>query len=994
MKHVGDAGVRGGSLWCRAALAMAIGLCLPVAVASAQSAKSESTVQFDIPSGDLAAALDRFSRQSGIQLLYRQELVAGKRASSATGALTPAAALQKILETSGLVFERADGSTFVLKQAQVAPVPTATRAQAPAAPKEAVPETPTQLQAVMVTGSNLRLHSAAVEGPTPITVITAADLTRVGATSVYEVLRTEPMFAGYADNDTRAGNSGYNGVNLRGLGEEFTLVLLNGRRVATKDLNQVPFVAVERIEVLKDGASAVYGSDAISGVINVILKEDFQGLEVQVGYGNTTQFNDGMRTHASFLSGVKNESGSFLISGQLEKQNAIGNFEHPLGRSDDQRPYGGPDLRANRFNPGLVTFADGSSVMLSPAFAAGQTGSAPGDYGQPYFLPLEKTSVVNVQNDKQVATLYGNGRYAIAGDRAELFLDFLYKNSRISTIDHRSQSLIFNVPASNYWNPFGEAVTVRYLLDYGTAAGRREWPLAGVDSNIDNVLLSAGVRGALEHLDYEFSYTFNKITDVQSHAGLSMSGLEAQLARTDAGALNLFGNAAVTQAQLAPAMMGFERRFDNFVNTVSGVARFNPFTLPAGDVSAAAGVEFRKFGNKITYFNPDSALLLYFNQENYRAERDVAAAYIEANLPLVAPEQGWRFAHMLDLGLAMRYERFSDFGSATVPRATLRWEPFADGALMVRASYSESFQAPPVESLDPTVQLWGVAAPDEDPLILDTNGDPLIYEFQSYSSGSPGMKPTSGKYYNLGFVYSPTWLDGFSVSLDAFALAQRDAIVAPAGTEFVLAGTHPGQIIRSPELTPGDLYVGQPVGRITAVMMQYFNAATRDIKGFDLNFSYKFNAGHAGDFNVVLANTFMTQFEFDQIDGVGRQDGLGNLLFDGIPKYRGKLTVAHDLGPWSTTLSTGYFGALKNSFYDDQVIDGYMTTDLALVYDFDKAGRDAGGLSGSTITFDVSNIFDASPPVHLGLRKRGLISSYSYADYVGRFASVTFRKSF
>jgi len=994
MKHGGVAGGCWVEISCRAALAVAIGLCLPHGQARAQAVAAEALVEFDIPAGDLSVSLDKFTRQSGVQLLYRDEFVAGKHASAAKGALGVGVALQRILESSGLEFEQVDARTYVLKKSEATTVPARRKDDPSSARRGEQPESPKQLQAITVTGSNLRLHSAAVQGPTPITVITAADLSRTGSATVFEALRTEPMFAGYADNDTRAGNSGYNGVNLRGLGEEFTLVLLNGRRVATKDLNQVPFVAVERIEILKDGASAVYGSDAISGVINVILKEDFQGLEAQVGYGNTTQFNDGMRSHASFISGIKNEAGSFLISGQFEKQNAIGNFEHPMGRSDDQRGLGGPDLRANRFNPGLITLSDGSSVMLSQAFGVGQTGTSSSDYGQPYFVPLEKSNIVNVQNEKQVTTLYGNGRYAIADGRAELFLDFLYKNSRISTIDHRSQSLTFDVPASNYWNPFGEAVTVRYLLDYGTLGGRQEWPLAGVDSNIDNVFVSAGVRGALDHLDYEFSYTFNKISDVQSHSGLSMSGLEAQLARSDPGALNLFGNKAVAYDQLAPAMLGFERRFDNFVNVASGVVRFAPFSLPAGDVSAAAGMEFRTFGNKITYFNPDSALLLYFNQSNYRVERDVTAAYFEANLPLVGPEQAWRWVHALDLGLAVRYERFSDFGSATVPRATLRWEPLSDGSLMVRASYSESFQAPPVESLDPTVQLWGIAAPAEDPLILDSSGDPLIYEIQNYFSGSAEMKPTSGKYYNLGFVYSPSWLNGFSLSLDAFALAQRDAIVAPAGADFVFAGTHPGQIIRSPTLTPGDVYVGQPVGRITAVMLQYFNAATRDIKGFDLNFNYRFRAGSLGDFNVGLSNTFMTQFEFDQVDGVGRQDGLGNLLFDGIPKYRGKLTVSHDLGPWSTTLSTGYFGELKNSFYHDQKIGAYTTTDIAVIYNFDEMDRVVAGLSGASITFDISNVFDANPPAHVGLRKRGLNSSYSYADYVGRFASVTFRKRF
>lgn len=844
------------------------------------------------------------------------------------------------------------------------------------------------LDAVTVTGSHLAPTSAAMQGPTPVRVIDSVQLEKIGATTVYEALRTEPVFAGYADNDTRAGAGGFNGVNLRGLGAEYTLVLLNGRRIASADLNQVPFTAVERIEIVKDGASAIYGSDAITGVVNVILKQNYEGFEVEAGYGNTTHFADGMRAHASFLTGIKTDRGSFLMSGQVEKHNSIVSLEHPLGRSDDQRPWGGPDQRANRMNPGLITLGSGSQVMLNPSFGNGQTGTAASDYVAPYFLALEKRQPNNLQNAKEAATFYGNGRYNLVDDRVQLFADVMHKKVNIDYIDHRGTYLNYLVPATNYWNPFGEDVRVNYLLDYGTSAGRFERPLETMTSDISTTMITVGARGSFDAFDYEIAYSDYKIVDIQGHNGLSKAGIAAQLARTDAGALNLFGNAAVTAAQLDPARAHFERRFENYTRSLTGLVRFSPFEFSAGQVQAAAGFEVRKLGYRSILDESlnrfaDSGALTFLNDFSGGADRDVKALFVETNIPL---------ARGLELGLAGRYEKFSDFGSASVPRATLRWEPFADGSLMFRASYSKSFFAPAVGDLQDTGDVN--TDPYFDPAIVDANGDPLYYNMDTMSGGNPDLQPTTGKYYNLGMVYSPSWFEGFTISLDAFQLAQRDAFIWPS-TQNILDGVSPGVVERSTTLTPGDLYSGAPVGRVIRVINRPVNAATRDVAGIDVNFNYKLATESFGQWDFALYNTFTTKFEYDQIDGDGPQDALGNLLYDGIPKYRGKFQVSNQFGAWTTTLGTNYYGKLVNNYNNDQVIDPYITSDLTVIYDFNEGGAAGNGfLSGTTLSLNVTNVFDQDPPRYVGWVHRGIYSDYSHVDQVGQFVSLTYRKKF
>lgn len=847
----------------------------------------------------------------------------------------------------------------------------------------------TKIEEIVVTGSMLISTTAAEEGAAPVEVISVDEIRSSGATTVFEALRSQPQLAGLADNDTRSGAQDTKEVNLRGLGAQYTLVLINGRRIAQNNLNLIPFAAVERVEILKDGASAVYGSDALAGVVNVILREDFDGFEFSADYGSSTHYGDGSRINTSFLTGLTGERGSMMLSGQYEKHNSILSLEHPLGRSDDQRPFGGPDLRVVRNNPGLVTLANGSRRMLAPSFGAGETGSSAADYVPVYDQRIDKRRPNNLQNDKEVATILARGKYDLIDERVELFADFLYKSGKISYVDHRGTYLDLDVPATNFWNPFGQDVHVRYLLDYGTAAGRRERALETLQSNVDTTMFTAGLRGTLGPVDYSLAYTTYETDDVQTHEGLSRASILDQLARTDSGALNLFGNAAVTAEQLAPARAVFHREFRDFVRSITGLATFAPFELPAGPVGAAVGFEVRNQGTEfvldeaLSRFS-DSISLPFLNDFGLRGDRDVDAYFAEVNLPLAGDASSIAGVRALDLSLAARRESFSDFGDATVKRATLRWQPLESDALAVRASYSESFYAPELFDLQPLGD--SNLQTNADPLLVDAGGNPLRYDMTTISGGNPNLDPTTGEYMNVGFILKPSFLPGFSLTADVWKLDQKDAFVYPLA-QAVINGDAPGTVVRDPVALPGE-----PIGRITTVTNRVVNAATRNVAGVDLNIAYSI-ATDVGHWSFASYNTYTSKFEYDNADGADTQSGLGLLtVFGAVPRLRSNLVISNEIGPWNFTVGTNYFGKVKNTFYQLDRIAPYVTTDLTVTFDFARSRF--GMLDGTVIWLNVDNVFDEDLPFVAAIRTTGLPSDYSYADYVGQFVTMGFRTKF
>jgi outer membrane receptor protein involved in Fe transport len=765
-------------------------------------------------------------------------------------------------------------------------------------------------------------------------------------------------------------------------------VLINGRRLGANNLNLIPFAAVERIEVLKDGASAVYGSDALAGVVNVILKRGYDGAQISADYGNTTHYGDGSRTNTSAVVGITGERGELLIAGEYQDQNSISSLEHPLGQSDDFRSFGSIDRRVQANNPGAIRLPNGSRVMLDRSFTAGQTGASAADYVPAYDNKLSKQRPNDLQNERNSGTFFASGEYSVIDDRLKFFAEFLSKSTKLQYVDHRGTTLDLDVPATNYWNPFDQNVRVTYQLDYGTAPGRAERPLESLVGEMSTRMFTVGFRGTIGPFDYDVAHSDWFNDEVQSHNGLSRAAILAQLARTDPGALNLFGNAAVTEEQLAPARALFKRNYEDFVKSTTAVVRVSPFSLPAGEVGLAVGAEHRNQGfsnilDDSLSRSADSISLPFLNDFSLALEREIDAQFAEVSLPLAGADSNAPGVRAFDLTLAARREDFNDFGDATVSRATFRWQPLESDVLAVRGSYSESFYAPELRDLLPFGDTNETLLTD--PLIL-VNGAPLRYPMRTIGGGNPDLEPTTGKYYNLGVILRPSFVPDLRLIVDAWKLDQVKAFVYPS-TQSVVNGTSPGSVTRSPTALPGE-----PIGRITEVIAIPQNAATRTVEGIDLDISYVKDMGDWGRLSVDSNSTYMLKWKYDQANGRGEQNALGQVsqyFFGDInPRIRSNLTLGWQRGSVNVSLANIFERGVVNPNDSWRKIDDYIRTNLTTTFDlssFESLGR-------TQMWVSVLDVFDQGTPFVFG-RTAGLSSDYHY-DYVGQFVSVGIRHKF
>lgn len=325
---------------CKAlVLAVAIVACLPSNSVFAQATISRgATVNFDIPAGDLSTALERFSTQSGVQAMYRQEIVAGKRSKAVIGPMSVAAGLERLLDGTGIEARKVNSTTYALQARSTDPAENKRpRSSTRDVRDQSKEEEIATLDKIIVTGSNIR---GAVNRTAPITVYTKDDIERGGYTTTQQFIRSIPQnFGGDANGVSEDGQLGAgtsrltNGeaataINLRGLGAGSTLVLINGRRVAPSanasavDVSMIPLGAVDRVEILSDGSSAIYGSEAVAGVVNFILRSDYEGAETSLTVGRGTERGPWERI-ASQVLGRSWESGNVLLSLQHQNRDAL-----------------------------------------------------------------------------------------------------------------------------------------------------------------------------------------------------------------------------------------------------------------------------------------------------------------------------------------------------------------------------------------------------------------------------------------------------------------------------------------------------------------------------------------------------------------------------------------------------------------------------------------------------------------------------------------------
>ena len=504
-------------------------LFLALACSAALAAQAQGG-RIDIPAGDLASALDAYASQSGTQLVYRADQLKGARSAGLKGQAASPQALDALLKGSGFHAQRDDsGAVLVVPQAtpaQAAPAaaPRPRAAQSPA-PQAATETQVTDLQTVQVTGS--RIPRAQVEGPAPITLVTAEDIRAAGFTSVPDVLQSLTQNGGETQSQQSAGGAdfspGAQQVDLRGLGPNHTLVLVNGRRIADfplpfggrsnfTDISSIPLGMIDRIEVLTGSASAIYGSDAISGVVNFILKKQADGTTIDYRYG-WTEHGGGESHVLNLSSGFSRGAFNAVFGMEYRDQNPLWGFQRPQQDSSNDAPnpsrYGYPsrnflitDWWDDYIDPGeetcdaLSSLNDGSMQYAYRRNYGNYCGS---DRAVAYRTMISKREGVNTF--ASLSYMFGNG--------SEWFADIQAGRHEVSLFRApRSWSLM--MPDGNEEGYFYNQATEQ--IEYWQRQFTLE-EMGGLQNGMVNTVqktfgLTTGIRGVFgEDWDYEAAFS-------------------------------------------------------------------------------------------------------------------------------------------------------------------------------------------------------------------------------------------------------------------------------------------------------------------------------------------------------------------------------------------------------------------------------------------------------------------------------------------------------
>jgi iron complex outermembrane receptor protein len=747
----------------------------------------------------------------------------------------------------------------------IALVPTA-RAQvanpppAPAAGSTVKTEDAVKLEAFTVTGSNIKRLE--MEKVLPVTVFSKDIIEARNALTPVELLTALPQITNVPNNESVTGGANARGdnanVNLRGIGAMFTLVLINGRRVAphpattpdagqlafSANVNQLPTQGIERVDVLRDGASSIYGSDAVAGVINYITRKDFRGTELRTrvglperGAGESYQgtltygkdFGTGKGRWLSTFDYLRREMLPYADRSRTKRANhsplAPAPFNVPGSAFDDRAAFGiwpsfriGAGTAANYFRP-----VNGTPTL---------TATAPNRTANPEFY-LNITEYQTFGQSQTDRVNWFNSIEVDLTDRITVFADLSFYHSRTNFF---RQPINYNAPTSeapgvlsidNPYNPYG----ARFYSPTGAPNADGSPRLTGtpqtisllqlalVENGAEEVGVNAGVyRGVLGARGKIFDqwtwetgalYTRAYLSDI-SYRAVRESLIQQALQRSDATAFNPFGytfrvaNGAVVadrpytnpQSVLDTFVRVWRREAFSAITSVDARAAGPLFRYWGNTVSLAFGGEFRReqfidhrapfvgmnpAGSGLDLNNND--FVLASPKPDSSGNRKVFSAYSEAILPVIGPEKNIIGLNSLELSASARYEDYSDFGTTIKPKYSVNWKPYR--GLMVRGSYNRGFAAPNLPTLYAPSQYTVDSLPGrQDPYLAQTIGTGS-YVMRGYSTGNRNLKPITSVGKSAGIVLEVPKVKGLSVTADYWQIRQKDVVGSRLDTQLL-----------------------------------------------------------------------------------------------------------------------------------------------------------------------------------------------------------------
>jgi iron complex outermembrane recepter protein len=894
-----------------------------------------------------------------------------------------------------------------------------------------------KMERVVVTGSSIKRIDA--ETALPVQVLKREDIERSGATSTEQLIKQISSFSSAGSVSTAAAAGTQTGsisaVSLRGLGAARTLVLINGRRSsvyggsssgfagAAVDINNIPLSAIERVEVLKDGASAVYGSDAIAGVVNFILRKDYNGVEVTGGYGATEAKPHAAEKRASLFAGFGklNEEGYNVTFGaNVQQVDPIMGIDRDYARRINAE-YGN-DLLSNISFPANVRIPT-TGKLVNPMLP----NCGPRSVVSPNATTIcsfDNSPDVSIQPGSKRANLMLNGRLKLS-ETAEGYFESAYSQNKTRTTT-QSVPLSFNtnLPDSNPYNAyfrnlvatkypslntkpftstFGAANPGAFLLPpsspyyptaWAAANGLAGQPLIlayrdeanGARNQTDQAdagRFVVGVRGSAAGWDYDAGllYSQNKVKEILETGYPQYSKI---LPLLDSGVINPFGpttDASALAAARAAEFVGAVYNSKTSVTAVNATASRELMQLPAGTMGLAVGGEFRT--EKFAY---DPSLAVQTgdiagqggNQLPVSAQRHVSGVYAEVNVPILKS---------LEADFAVRYDNYQRVGSTTNPKASIRWQP--SDKFMFRSAVGTGFRAPSLTDLYAAQASSVTANGTRDPLRCPDakTGNPTDCnnQFPTITGGNPNLKPEKALSITAGILVEP--IRDMSLSFDAFRVNLKDAIVGGGlSASYMLsnptnATKYAQYILRG----PADPTNASGLGAITSILQTNANLFKTQMAGVDLDGKYALRMAEGRKVIFHVNGTYLAKYDVQGPDGsyTSSLDQASSAANGVQLRWKHNASATYVAGAWEATLMQNYQKAyhdvISNKTLQPHDVSAYTTYDAQVSYT---------GFKSLKLTAGLRNLTDRDPPYTN--YSPSFVGGYdiSYADVRGRYAYV------
>ncbi len=849
-----------------------------------------------------------------------------------------------------------------------------------------------EIEAITVTGSYIRRRS--INSPSPISVLGRAEFDEIGAVDINDIIKTMNINSGSEfapDAFTQNATTGTGNFNLRGLGLNSTLVLINGKRTTTSSIladdgssfvdtnSLIPLIAVERVEILKDGAAALYGTDAVAGVVNFITRGRFEGMELRVEGQKTTRDSqkDGMvsgifgagngTTHVVMAFSVFDRTE--LRAGDRSKLTALtglstlgqpGAFvvpQLPVGLSPQLQGVWSAVFDSAGLVPGLADIFEplfGLPAVpgaLTPAFTdfrcPGSQGSIP-----PATFPIgtcnyDFTNSFTLVPKESRFQGYAQMTHQITDDW-EAFGEFAFSRNRALRGNSPSFPLLSfpGIPAANPFNIYGVNVNFLGRLIGGDANAKRK------PSNHRNDTFRGvgGFRGELDNGWYsEISTTYStnnndfRVWDqITSRVNNAFAGLGGPLCNTLSGTpgvgecMWLSPNEADNSQELMDFITGQGRRQARTVLlTVDAHVTGDLIEMPGGTVGFASGIQFRRDEAEQDWDNIRNAgdFVFLLGSDDYDLNREVWAWFGELSIPVL---------DNLEIQAALRYEDYSGgVGDTWDPKVAVLFQPLEGFSL--RASFGTSFRAPSLHQAGGSQTSLGE--------IIDPATASRVFRGVR-SAGNPNLKPETADVFNVGLSFEPVegGLAGFTFNADYWRFEYSNLITREQAQAIVNADPFDPRIVRS------------ATGDIQIINIDFINAASLVADGIDVSASYLIDMGDAGSVRVSTDWTFVNKFDIQERVGGPVTDGAGNRNFLNfartMPEWRGNVGLNWLWENHSASAWVRY----TDSYNDDQNnvrIRSHTTVDLQYNYALESFfGKD----EGTTITFGAINVADRDPP--------------------------------